>query len=232
LFSHAKPHTYSPDYVDFLNWLSGWLFSSGNVLTDVVLQVLWFLVTVTVVKWYFDRQEELRWLPAKQNLYVQLFITSTGIVDGLTKSARWEEPHPGVFIPKGEWEMIWYRFGQASLNTFSMQDFYSMLTESMNKADFENVAKTYVERPELLEAHQDQLRRALGPWSDVFLGRDPELNRLVNDLDKRLSETAAKFKFYGRGSDTLEQVGVSLHILSHSAYALSSWLANHAERGR
>ena len=100
MFSHAKPHTYSPDYVDFLNWLSGWLFSSGNVLTDVVLQVLWFLVTVTVVKWYFDRQEELRWLPAKQNLYFQLFVTTTGIVSSLAKPARWEEPYPGYLTQR------------------------------------------------------------------------------------------------------------------------------------
>jgi hypothetical protein len=44
----------------------------GSLLWDVFLLALGIYVTVWVLQRYFDRQEENRWLPARQYLYRQL----------------------------------------------------------------------------------------------------------------------------------------------------------------
>ena len=44
----------------------------GNLLWDVFLLALGIFVTVFILQRYFDRQEEIRWRPAKQYMYRQL----------------------------------------------------------------------------------------------------------------------------------------------------------------
>ncbi len=79
------------------------------MLWDVFLQVLGIFFTVVILQRYFEHREEMRWHPARQCLYQQLFIDADwllGLLPGyqlrswLAERAEEVEPFdPGPLYP-------------------------------------------------------------------------------------------------------------------------------------
>ena len=85
MFEHAAPYTYHPNYVDLFYFLAS---PGGSLLWDVFLQALGIFFTVVILQRYFEHREEMRWHPARQYLYRQLFSDADQLLGMLPDNVR------------------------------------------------------------------------------------------------------------------------------------------------
>ena len=86
------------------------------------------------------------------------------------------------------------------------------------------------------------MNELLGSSSIVFLIREPELNRLINELKEALSEFLVTLETYRRaletgrdparvaGSSALQQACITFQNLVITGYRLRQWLAAKADK--
>jgi hypothetical protein len=151
-----------------------WLESpDGNMVWDILLQAIGIIITVTVLRRYFERQEEKRWLPARQDLYARLFSNADYLVR-LLPAHYLPEPHEAT-----------YQFGYRGYTSyFFPENFIARVVKARGNV-FEDRVKALAERPEIMESSQDSLSELLGSSSIVFLTRDPELNRHISTISTK-----------------------------------------------
>jgi len=210
-----------------------WLASpGGNLLWDLLLQALGILFTVVILQRYFERQEERRWLPARQYLYYELF----GDVDWLVR-----------LLPKEYLEgcpLVWFQFGDRSYGTEKLDRSVAKELWSLDVSVLYEGVKEFADRPDLLDGFKRSLDNTLEHSAAVFLAREPELNRLIGALREHISRFEGSLEIYcesresGRdpaavlGSSAIQQAGINLKEFMIQGYLLLSWLAARADSVR
>jgi hypothetical protein len=207
-----------------------WLASpSGNLVWDLLLQALGILFTVVILQRIFERQEERRWLPARQYLYYQLFRDVNWLV-GL--------------VPRENGEgrtQVWYRFGDRSYGTDNLDSSFAKELWSLDVSVLYRRVSEFADRPSVLDSFKQELDNTLDHSAAVFLAREPELNRLIASLREHISWFEGSLEIYrearesGRdpaafgGSSAIQQAGITLKELIISGYRLRRWLAERAD---
>ena len=113
----------------------------GNLVWDVLLQALGIIITVTVIRKYFERQEEMRWLPARQDLYARLFSNADYLVGLLPSRYLPEEPHQAT-----------YRFGYRSYTSYFFPENFIATVVKARLTVFESRVKALAEKPEITQS--------------------------------------------------------------------------------
>jgi hypothetical protein len=207
-----------------------WLESpGGNLVWDVLLQAIGIIITVTVIRRYFERREELRWLPARQHVYARLFSHADYLV-------RYLPPHHLNGLTEAT-----YQFGYTHYTSTAFPKAFTTRLVRLRLSELERLVKELAINPEPLESFQRDLDNLLGPSTSVFLEREPELNQLINELKESLSACFVTLNTYSRtvdtgrdpartvGSSALEQACITLRELVISGYRLRQWLAAQAD---
>lgn len=210
-----------------------WLTSpGGSLLWDFALQAAGIVFTVVILQRYFERQEERRWLPARQYLYYELF----GDVDWLVR-----------LLPRGYLEgrpRVWIQFGDRSYGTESMDRSLAKDLRSLDVSVLYEGVKEFADRPDLLNSFKQGLDNTLGHSAAVFLAREPELNRLIGALREHISHFEGSLEVYRGaresgvdpaavvGSSAIRQAGITLKELIIQGHLLLSWLAARADSVR
>jgi hypothetical protein len=194
----------------------------GGMLWDVFLLALGIYVTVWVLQRYFDRQEERRWRPAKQYLYGQL-VSHTEWLLKLMPS------HPREVQAEEEHEVGARR---GATNRYG-PDFGRSLSR-LNAKRLSNVVEQFANNPRLLDVFKQNLDTSLGYAGAVFLAREPELNKMLNELQEWTlrfegnlegCREARESSVPHAGSIAFQQACVSLKEMMLMGYRLHSWLA-------
>jgi hypothetical protein len=207
-----------------INWLAS---PQGNLVSDLALTVA-AVVLIPLVLWY---QEQKRWRPARQFLYARLLEKAEFLV-GLLPPQRLRNVRRAS-----------YTFGTRSYGTWAFEpDFITDIT-NMDVAEFEWRVDELTGKPELIESFQAGFDDLLGTSAGIFLARDPELNRLINEVSAELSRFVAALEWYRTNPtstrspsysdfhvDTREQACIALHLLVLAAYRLRQWLVGQADR--
>jgi hypothetical protein len=230
MYSHAPPYTYHPNILDFIHFLTS---PGGNPLWDILLQALGIFFTVVILQRYFERREERRWRPARQDLYQRLFSHANGLIKMLPSEVR------------GDWpSSAWYQFGQKSTGG-RVDVAFSRSIRRLDAMRLKNVAEGLIDDPSLLEGFEQNIDATLQGSAAIFLARDPDLNRIVAEFRewithvKRILEACREVR--GSGMDPAvyppvapvsKQACVQLRELIIMANILQSWLAAHADEIR
>lgn len=136
--------------------------------------------------------ERRRWRPARQFLYARLFQRAVY----LTGLLPWERV--------STLSSAWYEFGSISYGDKALEEGLGDPTQ-VSSFEFEERVKELAGKPELMGSFQRRFDNTLGPGTDIFLAREPELNRLVNELRDRLSDFHATLETYQRRSSSGER---------------------------
>jgi hypothetical protein len=169
-----------------VTWLASHL---GAVLWDLILQAVTIFITVWVIEKWLERREERRWRPARQILYSQLFDKA----DSLVRLLPWES-----WSGHGS---AWYHF--AGARSYGTKVFGEDFTDSLWRIDaseFEKRVQELAGKPELMASLEQGFDNTLGPWTGVFLAREPELNKLINEVRERFSGFQTTLERYRRRS--------------------------------
>ncbi len=233
MFRHVPAYTYHPNFSDLFSSLVRWLSSpGGNLVWDLFLFVLGIFFTVVILQRYFEQREEMRWRPARQNLYFQLFGDVEWLLGLLPSDVL-------------EWDpRVAYRFGHASHLSEDLDSAFTRKLASLDVATLRSLARELADNPELLEGFKRGLNDTLQHSAAVFLAREPELNRRISRVREHVSRLEGSLEIYretqgtGRdpariaGSSAIEQVCIALKMLMIEAYGLRSWLADRADEVR
>jgi hypothetical protein len=221
VFLQARFHTHHPlvELVDFLT------SPGGSLLWDNFLLALGIYVTVVILQRYFDRQEEKRWRPARQYMYHQLFSDADWLLGLLPSDLREQRPK------------VAYRFGSRdAINYRHERDFGSTLTR-LRAARLRDVTEQFANNPNLLDGFKRSLDTSLGYTGAVFLAREPELNKILSELQEWMLNFEDNLKGYrgargsgvaGAGSIAFDQACVSLKQMIVMGYQLRTWLLEQA----
>jgi hypothetical protein len=194
----------------------------GNLLWDVFLLALGIFVTVVILQRYFDRQEEIRWRPARQYMYRQLLSDADWLLRLLPSDLR--EGQPEVEYGYGPRRGTDHRYGR---------DFGRSLAR-LNAARLSDVAEQFANDPTLLDGFKRSLNTSLAYTGVVVLAREPELNKILSELQEWMSGFEGNLKGYrearesgvrGAGSMAFKQACVSLKQMIIMGYRLRCWLA-------
>lgn len=213
----SPSETYHPNLIDFFKYLVAWLTTpEGNLVWDLVLQALAIVITVFVIQRWIDKREEKRWLPLKQVTYMLLSV----ITDRLIRDLAPKEPE--------EQRMYIYYFGDR-------QGYSSVYEEYMDEILSMDV-RSFVDRTtEISENHSELLSDTYQEFRDHFdrgsvaLAREPEISRMLADLDFALSRALEAHKEPKDGGSKLYLAQHSKWIVEH-AYELNEGLKSQADR--
>jgi hypothetical protein len=212
-----------------INWLAS---PGGNLLWDLFLLALGIFLTVVILQRYFEHREEMRWLPARQYLYYQLFDAANWLV-GLWPRESSEERSP-----------VWYRFGYISYSADELgSSFGREVSSAANVPALYDRVRQFAEDPELLDSFKQDLDNTLAHSAAVFLAREPKLNVLISQLREHISHFEGSLEIYreaqesghdpaaavGLGSSAIHQAGITLQMVILTAYQLRTWLASRAD---
>jgi hypothetical protein len=229
VFGQALPHTHRP-FVEMLDFLTS---PGGGLLWDLFLLALGIFFTVVILQRYFERQEEKRWRPARQDLYQRLFSHANWLIKMLPSDVQ------------GEWpSSAWYQFGQKSTGG-RVDVAFSRSIRRLDAMQLKDVAEGLIDDPSLLEGFEQNVDATLQGSAAIFLARDPDLNRIVAELRewitrvKRILEACREVR--GSGMDPAvyppvapvsQQACVQLRELIITANIFQSWLAARADEIR
>ena len=193
----------------------------GSLLWDVFLLALGIYVTVWVLQQYFDRQEENRWLPARQYLYRQLDSDADWLLELLPPDIQARRPRVG------------YGLGtRGAIDHGQERDFGRSLT-MMRATRLTDVTEQLANEPRFLERFKQSLDTKLGYTGAVFLAQEPELNRILSELQEWMAGFEGHLKGYrearksvvaGAGSIMFEQACVHLKQMIVTGNWLRTWL--------
>jgi hypothetical protein len=212
-----------------VRWLSS---PGGNLLWDLSLQALGILFTVVILQRYFEHREEMRWLPARQYLYQQLFGDVNWLIGLLPTEYREGRP------------LAWFQFGDRSYGTEAYDRSFAEELWSLDVSVLYEGVKQFADRPDVLESFKRTLDDTLGHSAAVFLAREPELNRLLGALREHVTRFEGSLEVYREarksgwdpaavvGSSAIQQAGINLKELIIQGYLLGSWLAARADSVR
>ena len=202
------------------------------MLWDIFLQAVGIFFTVVILGRYFEHREEMRWRPARQDLYQRPFSHANWLLMMLPRDVR------------EDLRSAWYQFGQKS--TAGRVD--AALTRSVRRLDamrLRDAAEGLVDDPSLLEGFEQNVSATLQDSAAIFLARDPDLNRILAEFRewitrvKRIVEACREARDSGRhpaGHPPMppyfKQACVQLRELIITANMLQSWLAAHADETR
>ena len=216
MFGQALPHTHRP-FAELVGLLTS---PVGSLLWDVFLLALGIYVTVWVLQRYFDGQEEKRWRPARQYLHRQLDSDADWLLGLLPPDIRERQPRGG------------YGLGtRGTIDHRQERDFGRSLT-MMRTARLAAATEQFANDPYLLERFKQSLDTKLGYAGAVFLAQEPELNRILSELQDRMSGFEGHLKGYrearksvaGAGSTVFEQACVHLKQMIIAGNWLRRWL--------
>src|SRR5215213_6628126 len=104
-----RPHSYHPDYMDLINWLTS---PGGNLIWDVVVQAAGIFLTVFIIERWLEKREEKRWLPLKHRTYILLIMITRSLIFDLS-------PHK----PSESQKSLYYYFGNRAVISSVPKDF-------------------------------------------------------------------------------------------------------------
>jgi hypothetical protein len=224
VFGQARFHTHHPlaELVDF--------FASpgGNLLWDIFLLALGIYVTVWILQRYFDRQEEKRWRPARQDLYRRLFAHAGWLISMLPDDVREGGPQTGQ------------EFGHSSIRGRADPAF-SRSIRRLKAERLREAVDTLADNPKALEEFEERLDQTLQPSATILMTKDPGLSGLLADLREWMTKFEYILKGYrearrshaalGMGTDPpiAKQACVQLKEVIIEADRVRRWLAAHAE---
>ena len=197
----------------------------GSLLWDVFLLALGIYVTVWVLQRYFDRQEENRWLPARQYLYRQLDSDADWLLELLPPDMQARRPR------------VVYGFGMRGAIDYEQERDFGRSLTMMRAARLAAATEQFANNPYLLERFKQSLDTKLGYTGAVFLAQEPELNRILSELQEWMAGFEGHLKGYretrksvvaGAGSIMFEQACVHLKQMILTGNWLRRWLLAHA----
>jgi hypothetical protein len=201
----------------------------GNLLWDLLLQALGIFVTVVILQRYFEHREEMRWRPARQDLYRRLFSHANWLIGMLPSDVR------------VGWPQTWYKFGYGSVGGKADPAFTGSIRR-LQAMRLKDAVEGLVDDPSLLEGFEQNVDATLQHSAAIFLARDPQLNRILAELREWISRVKGILEAYrevrGSGKDPAKwpplspvskQACVQLRELIIEANILQSWLAVRAD---
>jgi hypothetical protein len=204
----------------------------GNLLWDVLLQALGIFFTVVILQRYFAHREEMRWHPARQYLYRQLFSYANRLIGLLPNHVR-----------EG-WPMAAYQFGYASHLSPRYDSAFMRSVIGLDVWLLKDAATQFADDPTLLDDLNNELDSTLGHTAAVFLAIEPELNRIISELRGWISNFEGSLEIYRRarqsgmdparvgGSSAIEQACINLREVIIVGSQLRFWLAGRADEIR
>jgi len=210
--SHLRHwRNYNPDYDALIDWLAS---PGGNLLWDVLLQALGIFITVFVIQRWIEKREEKRWLPLKNVTYMLLFSTTEKLVRELS-------PHY-----HGESRVSIYYFGDRMSASSVPKEFGEKLLTTDSTRFIKRAKEITEQRPDLLSDVYQDLRADVARGS-VALAREPELSKLLADLDLALE---AAIKAINSPEDSAPKyLAQHFRWVAQSAYKLNKWLKSQAD---
>ena len=191
------------------------------MLWDVFLLALGIYVTVWVLRRYFDRQEEKRWRPARGYMYRQLDRDADWLLGWLPPDIRARRPRGG------------YGLGtRGPIDHGQERDFGRSLT-MMRPARLAAATEEFANNPHHLDRFKQDLDAKLGYTGAVFLAQEPELNRILSELQGWMAGFEGDLKGYrearksvvvGAGSLMFDQACVRLKQMILTGNWLRRWL--------
>jgi hypothetical protein len=204
----------------------------GGLLWDLFLLALGIFITVVILQRYFERQEEKRWRPARQDLYRRLFSHAGWLIRMLPDDVRTGGPQTE------------HRFGYRSV-AGRVDPAFSRSIGRLKPERLKDVVEGLADEPTALEEFEKRLDETLSPSATILLAKDPGLSGRLADLREWMSSVEDFLEGYreireagreagtdpGRRatSDVLRQACVHVKELIIEADRLRIWLAGYAE---
>ncbi len=154
------------------------------MLWDIFLQVLGIFFTVVILQRYFEHREEMRWHPARQYLYQQLFMDADWLLGLLPGDLR-----------KG-WPRATFRFRSGSCLSNRYGSAFMKSVVRLNVLRLREVVDGFADDPTLLDSFKQALDTSLGHTGAVFLASEPELNRIISELRRWMSSFEVSLETY------------------------------------
>jgi hypothetical protein len=221
--------THNPNIVELLRYFAS---PGGNLLWDVLLQALGIFFTVVIPQRYFDRQEEKRWRPARQDLYLRLFSHAGWLIKMVPGDVREGGPQGA------------YTFGYGGIGGRVGPEVSRSITR-LRPGRLKDVVESLADDPTLLEQFEENLDATLRYSAAIFLAKDPGLSSLLADFRDWLTHFKRILEGYrevreadrevgrdpkrGADSDLLKQACVQLRELIIEANRLQTYLAGPAD---
>jgi hypothetical protein len=214
-----------------LNFLTS---PGGSLLWDLFLLALGIYVTVVILQRYFERQEEKRWRPARQDLYQRLFSHANWLIKMLPSEVL------------GDWQQTKYKFGYGS-GGGRVDPSFSRSIRGLDAMRLGDVVESLADNPKLLEDFEEYLDGTLQQSAAFFSARDPELHRILAELREWVTRVKGILEAYRESreagisstppswpprSTPFEQSCVQLRELIITANILQTWLAARADEIR
>jgi len=136
------------------------LSPGGNLVWDVLLQALGIFFTVGILQRYFERQEEKRWRPARQDLYRRLFVHVGWLIRMLPSDMRTGGPE------------VERRFGYRSVGGRADPAF-SQSIGRMKAERLTSVVEGLADNPTAFENFEDRLDEIIQPSTTILIAREP-----------------------------------------------------------
>ena len=233
----AAPDVFRPFPSSFaqnstLGDLTIWLSSpGGSLLWDLFLLALGILITVTVIRRYFEQREERRWGVASSRIYARLLLYA----DSFMSIAPWNL--------RSGLDDVYHTFGQQGIGSSDYDgDFYNRVVD-LDMREFEPLVDHLSQQPDGVDRFVRGLARLSEPEMMFILSKDPELNEAIGELRERVLAVAPAFNRYlrhlsrGKGEhelgffdiDTKEQVCITLSRVFTAAYHLRVLLIRKAD---
>jgi hypothetical protein len=218
MYSHAPPYSFHPNILDLFHFL---MSPEGNLLWDVFLQVLGIFFTVVILRQYFENREKRRWRPARQYMYRQLDSDADWLLGLSPPDIRERKPRVG------------YGLGtRGPIDYEQERDFGRKLT-MMRPAQLAAATEQFANDSYLLDRFKQSLDMKLGHTGAVFLAQEPDLNRILSELQEWMSGFEDHLKGYrearksvvaGAGSMIFDQACVHLKQMIVMGSWLRTWL--------
>lgn len=193
----------------------------GGLLWDVLLLALGIFVTVFVLQRYFEDREKRRWGPARRYMYRQLDSDADWLLSLLPPEIQERKPRAG------------YGLGtRGPIDYEQERDFGRRLTQ-MRPAQLAAATEEFANDPYHLERFKRSLDAKLGYTGAVFLAQEPELNRILSELQGWMDGFEVELKFYrearksvvkNAGSLVFDQACVRLKQMIFTGNWLRRWL--------
>jgi hypothetical protein len=185
------------------------------------LQALGIFFTVVILRRYFQDRENRRWRPARRYMYRQLDRDADWLLGLLPPDIQARRPRGG------------YGFGtRGAIDHEQERDFGRSLT-MMRPARLAAATEDFANNPHHLERFQQSLDYKLGYTGAVFLAQEPELNRILSELQGWMAGFEGDLKGYrearesvvrGAGSLMFDQACVRLKQMILTGNWLRRWL--------
>jgi hypothetical protein len=188
---------------------------------DIFLQALGIFFTVVILRRYFEDRERRRWRPARQYMYRQLDSDADWLLGLLPPDIRERRPRVG------------YGFGMRGAIDYEQERDFGRSLAMMREARLTDVTEQLANEPRFLDSFKQSIDTSLGYTGAVFLAQEPELNKILSELQYWISGFEAHLEGYreahksavaGAGSIMFEQACVHLKQMILTGNWLRTWL--------